>query len=52
MIVSFFVAAAGMFALPAFTSLGLQSGVAFWLVLGIEFVAAVGVAISVRALYR
>ena len=52
LVVSFFVAVVGLFSLPALTSVGFADNVAFWLVIGIEFLAAVGVAASVRALYR
>lgn len=52
LVVSFFIAAAGMFALPGLRAAGFTSRVAFWLLIGIEFAAAVGVAVSVRALYR
>ena len=52
LVVSFFVAVAGLFSLPVLTTLGLDSRTAFWLVIGVEFLAAVGVGLSVRALYR
>jgi hypothetical protein len=44
---------AGLFALPAIRSaFGLDFGAAFWLVLAIEFVASLGVVVSVLSLYR
>lgn len=52
LVVSFFIAAAGMFSLPGLRAIGFQSRVAFWLLIGIEFIAAIGVTISVRALYQ
>lgn len=51
LITSFFLAMAGLFVLPAFEIAGLGSRGAFWLVLAVEFVAALGVGISARKLY-
>ena len=48
---SFFVALAGLFALPAATAVGFTSRNAFWVVLVIEFLAALGVGVSARKLY-
>jgi hypothetical protein len=44
--------AAGLFVLPLFQRLGLAFRPAFWLVLAIEFVALVGVVVSVLTLHR
>ena len=51
LVVSFFVAMAGLFVLPAATAVGLDSRTAFWGVIAVEFVAAVGVGVSARKLY-
>lgn len=43
----------GLFvALPIFQALGLEFQPAFWLTLAVEFLAFVGVAVSVLTLYR
>lgn len=51
LVASFFLALAGLFVLPAFEVAGLDSRSAFWLVLAVEFAAALGVGISARKLY-
>lgn len=53
LLISLAIGVGGLFALPALRSgLGLDFGVAFGLVLAIEFVAFIGVAASVLRLYR
>ena len=47
---SVLVGVAALFALPALQSLGLGFWVAFWSLMGIEFVAAVGVTYAVLQL--
>ena len=44
------VAVAGLFALPALTDGGLSFWTAFWLLCGVEFVAAVGAGVSILRL--
>lgn len=46
------LAVVGLFALPVFQSFGLAFRPAFWLVLGVEFVALIGVVASVLTLHR
>jgi len=48
---SFVVALAGLFALPAAGAVGLSTRNGFWIVLGVEFVGAVGVGLSAQRLY-
>ena len=48
---SFFIALAGLFVLPATDAVGLSTRDGFWIVLGVEFVGAVGVGVSTRRLY-
>lgn len=48
---SFFLALVGLFVLPAIEALGYDTEAAFWAVLAVEFVAAVGVGVSARRLY-
>jgi hypothetical protein len=50
LVVSTLVAIVGLFALPALTANGLSFGQAFWSLVAIEFLAALGVAVSVLRL--
>jgi hypothetical protein len=53
LLVSVFVGVAGLFALPAVQQVfGVGFGPAFAIVLGIEFLAAIGVIVSVLRLHR
>jgi len=52
LVVSTGVAAAGLFALPSLVDAGLSVTVAFFILCVVEFLAAVGVLVSARALYR
>jgi len=42
----------GLFLLPTLRELGLSFGVAFWSLLGLEFLAVVGVTVSVLRLHE
>ena len=50
LIASFALALGGLFVLPAVETLGFTTRNAFWAVLAVEFVAAIGVGISARKL--
>jgi hypothetical protein len=50
LVVSVIVAVAGLFALPTLLGGGLSFGIAFWFLCGVEFVAAIGVIVSVTNL--
>ena len=52
LIVSVALAAVGLFALPPLRAQGLSFMEAFWTTIAIEFVALVGVVLSVMTLYR
>jgi hypothetical protein len=53
LLVSVFVGAAGLFALPAIQGLfGLAFGPAFAIILAVEFLAAIGVIVAVLRLHR
>ncbi|MFB6111634.1 MAG: hypothetical protein ABEJ35_03765 [Halobacteriaceae archaeon] len=51
LVLSTLVAAVGLFLLPSLRAAGLSFRVSFWALAGLEFLAAVGVAISVLRLY-
>ncbi|WP_254837981.1 hypothetical protein [Natronomonas marina] len=52
LVASVAVALVGLFALPALRSFGLSFWVAFWSLLAVEFLAFLGVAVSVLRLHE